>query len=82
MRQLGPLAAEDGDIAISLLAHAIAAVPAPLTVDVPDRHAALGDWLATLGFATERPLIRMAYGTNAAFSDVTRHFAIAGPELG
>ena len=55
MSQLGPLAAEDDGIASALLARAIAAVPAPLAVDVPDRHAALGSWLATLGFTAERP---------------------------
>ena len=41
MSQLGPLAADDDGIASALLARAIAAVPAPLAVDVPDRHAAL-----------------------------------------
>jgi GNAT superfamily N-acetyltransferase len=82
MCQLGPLAAEDDSIATALLARAIAAVPAPLTVDVPDRHAALGDWLAALGFAAERPLTRMIYGTHLPFDDSARLFAIAGPELG
>ena len=32
------------------------AVAFPLAVDVPDRHAGLGEWLRTLGFAAERPL--------------------------
>lgn len=82
MNQLGPLAAESGDIARALLAHAFAVVAFPLAVDVPDRHAALGDWLQTHGFAAERPLTRMVYGTSAAFDDPTRLFAIAGPELG
>lgn len=82
MSQLGPLAAEDDGIATALLAHAIAAVPAPLTIDVPDRHAALGGWLVTLGFAAERALTRMIYGTSVPFDDSARLFAIAGPELG
>jgi len=82
MRQLGPLAAEDDGIARALLARAIAAVPAPVVADVPDCHAALGNWLIALGFVVERPYIRMAYETSKAFDDVTRHFAIAGPELG
>jgi GNAT superfamily N-acetyltransferase len=82
MSQLGPLAAEDDAIASALLSRAIAAVPALLVVDVPDRHAALGGWLDTLGFAVERPYIRMAYGTNVVPDDGARLFAIAGPELG
>jgi GNAT superfamily N-acetyltransferase len=82
MNQLGPLAADDDGIARALLARAIAEVPAPLTIDVPDRHCALGSWLATLGFIAERPYIRMIYGTSLAFDDNARLFAIAGPELG
>ena len=79
MSQLGPLAADDDGIARALLARAIAEVPAPLTIDVPDRHSALGSWLTTLGFTAERPYIRMIYGTNLAFDDNARLFAIAGP---
>ena len=82
MSQLGPLAADDDGIARALLARAIAEVPAPLTIDVPDRHSALGSSLTTLGFTTERPYIRMIYGTSLAFGDNARLFAIAGPELG
>jgi GNAT superfamily N-acetyltransferase len=82
MSQLGPLAAEEGAVATALLTRAFAAVPAPLTIDVPDHHAALADWLTALGFAAERPLTRMAYGRSSAFDDGARLFAIAGPELG
>lgn len=83
MSQLGPLAAADENIAIALLAQAIAGVPPPLVVDLPDRHASsLGAWLGAHGFVMERPLTRMAYGRPQAFDDSTRHFAIAGPELG
>jgi Acetyltransferase (GNAT) domain len=82
MSQLGPLAAQDEDTAIALLAKAIAAVPPPLVIDLPDRHAALGDWLSNLNFKAERPLTRMIYGRSNAFDDGARLFAIAGPELG
>ncbi len=82
MNQLGPLAAESGDTARALLARAFAVVAVPLAVDVPDRHAAFGDWLQTLRFVAERPLTRMVYGMSAAFDDPTRLFAIAGPEFG
>jgi GNAT superfamily N-acetyltransferase len=82
MSQLGPVAAEDDGVAWTLLARAIATVPAPLVLDVPDRHAALCDRLTTLGFTVERPYVRMAYGRSMAFDDTARLFAIAGPELG
>jgi len=82
MNQLGPLAAESDQAARALLAHALDAVAFRLAVDVPDRHATLGEWLQTLGFAAERPLTRMVHGTSAAFDDPARLFAIAGPELG
>lgn len=82
MSQLGPLAAENKDIALALLSRAIAAVPAPLAIDLPDRHAAVGEWLGALGFNAERPLTRMVYGRSQAFDDEARLFAIAGPELG
>jgi GNAT superfamily N-acetyltransferase len=82
MRQLGPLAAENEKIATALLNRAIAAVSAPLAIDVPDRHAALCEWLGELGYKVERPLTRMVYGRSKAFNDEARLFAIAGPELG
>ena len=82
MSQLGPLVAEDDAIAQSLLARAFSAVPSPLAVDLADRHARLGSWLAGLGFAAERSLTRMVYRRAAAFDDTARLFAPAGPELG
>jgi hypothetical protein len=82
MNQLGPLVATDESVAEALLARAIAAVPGPLAIDVPDRHTALSAWLATLGFTAERPLTRMMYGTKSTLGDSARLFAIAGPELG
>jgi GNAT superfamily N-acetyltransferase len=82
MNQLGPLVADNEKVAIALLSRAIAAVPAPLTIDLPDRHMAIGEWLVTLGFGAERPLTRMVYGRSTAFDDGARLFAIAGPELG
>jgi GNAT superfamily N-acetyltransferase len=82
MSQLGPLAAENEDIATALLSRAIGAVPGPLTIDLPDRHAGLGEWLGTLSFKAERPLTRMVHGRSKAFDDEGRLFAIAGPELG
>jgi hypothetical protein len=82
MSQLGPLVAENEEIALALLGRAIALVPAPLTIDLPDRHASVGEWLSTLDFKAERPLTRMVHGRSKAFDDEARLFAIGGPELG
>jgi hypothetical protein len=82
MNQLGPLVAEDDVVAIDLLARAIGSISATIAIDLPDRHVTLRAWLISLGFAAERPLTRMAYGTKDAFDDAARLFAIAGPELG
>ncbi len=82
MSQLGPLAAEHERVAIALLTRAIAGVPPPLVIDLPDRHAPVAQWLSTLGFGVERPLTRMVYGRRNAFDDSARLIAIAGPELG
>lgn len=80
--QLGPLAAEDDTVARALLVAAIARVRAPLAVDLAERHAALGAWLAGIGFVVERRWTRMVYGRCAAIGDAARLFATAGPELG
>ncbi|MFZ3337762.1 MAG: GNAT family N-acetyltransferase [Xanthobacteraceae bacterium] len=82
MNQLGPLVAEDDAVAIDLLARAIGTISSPIAIDLPDRHENLRAWLTSLGFAAERPLTRMGYGTKGAFDDAARLFAIAGPELG
>jgi len=59
--------AESEAVAGELLWHAFAAVSSPFSVDIPDRHAALGRWLTALGLLPERALIRMVYGRSAAF---------------
>ena len=82
MTQLGPLTAADNDTAITLVAAALSAISGPVAIDVPDRHAALSEWLAKRGFSGERPLTRMVYQTASSFDDSARLFAIAGPELG
>ena len=81
-RQLGPLVAGSERVAIGLLGQAFASIPGPLAIDLPDRHLALGAWLAARGFKAERPLIRMVYGRSKSFDDYAQLFAIAGPELG
>lgn len=79
---LGPCVAENEDTAIALLAAALKAVPAPVFLDMPAQHTAVGAWLREAGFTLQRPYTRMLLGRSEPFNDVSRLFAIAGPELG
>ena len=80
--QLGPCVCGDEDTAIALLAAGLRSVPPPVFLDLPDAHAALGDWLRAAGFAVQRPYTRMVLKRKQPFNEVKRLFAIAGPELG
>lgn len=75
--QLGPLIAEDGDVAQALLRGGLARVPAPLYLDVVDHASRLA-----AGFELQRPFTRMVYGGGRAPGDERSVFLVAGPELG
>jgi len=81
-RQLGPLVAADLPAAQALLAHALARVPAPLYIDIVDRHAGLRDWALARGFGVQRPFTRMVHGAKRAPGDNETVMLVAGPELG
>jgi len=80
--QVGPVIAADEATALALVSAALGKLTPPVFIDVPDRHARIGAWLRDLGFAPQRPLVRMAHGRSRAFDDPDRLYAIAGPELG
>jgi len=80
--QLGPLIADDADTALALLARGLAAVQGPVYIDLADSKASLRAWLTARGFTSERPLTRMLLRHAKSFDDVTKTFAVAGPELG
>lgn len=80
--QLGPLVAENEDIARALLAQALETVSAPIYIDFIDDKPLTSRFLATAGFAAERPLMRMLLKRNSAFQDVSQSYAVAGPEFG
>jgi N-acetylglutamate synthase-like GNAT family acetyltransferase len=80
--QLGPLIAEDEEVARVLLARALGALTGPVFMDLADAKAAVGAWLATCGFTVQRPFTRMLLGRSAGFDDPTRTFAVVGPEFG
>jgi GNAT superfamily N-acetyltransferase len=81
-RQLGPLVARSSAAARALLAAALAAVRAPLVLDVVDREPGITAWLESLGFAFQRPFTRMVHGAPAAPGEAGLVFCPAGPELG
>jgi GNAT superfamily N-acetyltransferase len=80
--QIGPLVARNADAARALLAAALAAVPAPLYLDVVDRETGMVSWLESLGFEFQRPFTRMVHGAAVAPGETARVFCPAGPELG
>jgi GNAT superfamily N-acetyltransferase len=79
---LGPCVADSEDTAIALLAAALKKVAAPVFLDMPAPHTAVGAWLRAAGFTLQRPYSRMLLNRKEPYNDVTRIFAIAGPELG
>ena len=81
-RQLGPLVAADLPAAQALLAHALERVPAPLYIDIVDRHADLRSWALMQGFSVQRPFTRMVHGAERAPGDNQTVMLVAGPELG
>ncbi len=80
--QIGPLIAEDEDVAQALLTRALPTIGGPIYVDFADSKTRVLAWLADCGFATQRPLTRMVLGRPSGFDDEKRTFAVAGPELG
>jgi hypothetical protein len=80
---IGPLVADDADVATRLLD---ACLNAPRTrgviIDAPDASAAWRDALLARGFAIERPFLRMSRGPLTATGEPSRVFGITGPEFG
>ena len=81
-RQLGPLIAADLPAAQALLSHALERVPAPLYIDIVDRHTSLRSWALLQGFSVQRPFTRMVLGAEGAPGDNGTVMLVAGPELG
>lgn len=80
--QIGPLSADNLEVAISLLGRALENTEGPVFIDVPARQAEFVDYLAGAGFQRQRGFMRMLLGRSEPFDDPTRVYAIAGPELG
>lgn len=85
--QIGPLVATDAATGVALLDAALAAVPGPVFVDVPDAQPQQREALAARGFTVQRPFTRLVHpGRHAAAppapGDASIVRAVAGPELG
>ena len=57
--RLGPLIADDDDVAQVLLARALPAINGPIYIDFADSKTRLRKWLAESGFSEQRPLTRI-----------------------
>lgn len=80
--QIGPVVAEDEDIAIALAERALRGLAGQVYIDAMAPNAAFTDWLKSSGFEFQRPYTRMLRGRDEPQDDVERIFAAAGPELG
>ncbi len=81
--QLGPLIADSAETAGMLIEACLAAHPDRYVfIDVPDDQQTWRVRLADLGFAIERPFLRMYRGALTAAGQPSRVYAITGPEFG
>jgi hypothetical protein len=54
----------------------------PVVLDVPTPNAAAAALLTALGFAPQRPFLRMYRGPGEPVAAQPEYFSIAGPEIG
>ncbi len=80
--QIGPVTAEDEDIAIALVRRALDGLDGGAVIDAAEHQGAFTDWLKHSGFGYQRPYIRMLLGHSEPVDRTDYVFAVAGPELG
>jgi len=79
---LGPLIADDDVTALALLRRALNGINGTVYIDIADAKGEARRWLEASGFAQQRPFTRMLLGRSESFGDLTRTFAVIGPEFG
>ena len=80
---VGPIVAGDGETACRLSRACLGANSArPFVIDAPAGQPAWQRSLEAMGFRHQRPLLRMARGTGRIPGDLSRQFAVLGPEFG
>jgi GNAT superfamily N-acetyltransferase len=81
-RQLGPIVADDENIASDLLSQCLLEADETFVIDIP--HASLDwlNWVSARGFREERTFVRMYRGENKYPGNPEYLFAVLGPEFG
>jgi GNAT superfamily N-acetyltransferase len=80
---IGPVVAKDLDTAKSLTSAALMqSAGRPVVIDALHHSMEYLQWLASLGFREQRPLIRMYRGNNYYPGEAQKQYAIVGPEFG
>lgn len=80
---IGPVEADNESSAQTLIESALAASrQAAVILDVPAYQHSWMLWLESMGFRTQRPLIRMGLGVSGFDLQPENQYAIAGPEIG
>ena len=80
---IGPVVARDEGVARALVGVALARIgPRPVVLDAFEHSPDFLEWLGELGFAKQRPFIRMYRGINSHPGETGRVFAVCGPEVG
>jgi GNAT superfamily N-acetyltransferase len=79
---IGPLTADNDDVARALAARALDGLDGPVLVDLADVKSGLRSYLDISGFTAARPFTRMLYGAAMRFDEAERTYAVVGPEFG
>lgn len=79
---IGPLTAPDDATAIALLDAMVSRMEGGIFIDAYDDQVAFAAHLEHRGFRRQRGFERMVRGRAGSVGDMTRSFAVAGPELG
>jgi GNAT superfamily N-acetyltransferase len=80
--QIGPIYADNPESALAMLDHALSNLQGRLFIDAADHQEEFVARLKEYGFEAQRPFLRMGKGRAEHFGDLSKMFAMAGPELG
>jgi hypothetical protein len=80
--QLGPVVAENAGTSREIVAGCLATLGGRLVaLDAPQLDATWIAWLESVGFASERPFVRMFLEGHTHPGEPARQYAITGPEF-
>lgn len=80
---IGPVVAREPQTATIVVSAALMASPGrPVCMDTLHHSTEWSQWLSSIGFTEQRPLIRMYRGNNHHPGNPTQQYAILGPEFG